>query len=87
MVGLCVGRKSENLRGTLGASNVQHTVPFVPFLLEDGMKRILLLHGKIALVDNEDYNKIKEYHWCVAKPKNHKIFYAVCRIDYDRKQH
>lgn len=28
------------------------------------MKRIPLTHGKFALVDNEDYNRINQYKWC-----------------------
>jgi len=42
------------------------------------MKEISLTQGKIALVDDEDYEWVSQFKWCVSKPRN--FFYAVSRI-------
>jgi len=42
------------------------------------MKRIRLSQGKIAFVDDEDFEKVNEFKWNVAiSGKKHKIFYAA----------
>ena len=45
------------------------------------MKEIQLTQGKVALVDDEDYDKLMEYKWCANKIGN--TFYAVSRIKID----
>lgn len=42
------------------------------------MKRIQLTQGKVALVDDEDFEELNKYKWCVRKYR--KTFY-VCRSD------
>ncbi len=39
------------------------------------MREIPLTRGKIALVDNDDFEKVNQYKWCAVKHKN--TFYAV----------
>lgn len=42
------------------------------------MKTIHLTQGKVALVDDEDYERVSQYKWCAYKPKGSKTYYA-CR--------
>lgn len=39
------------------------------------MKEIILTQGKVALVDDEDYEKVSQYKWHAQK--GHNTFYAV----------
>lgn len=43
----------------------------------DTMKEIPLTQGKVALVDDEDYEWLNQWKWCVAKAKH--LYYAVRR--------
>lgn len=41
------------------------------------MKEINLTHGKTAIVDDADYERLSKYNWCVYKHRN--TFYAARR--------
>lgn len=49
------------------------------------MKEIPLNQGKVALVDEEDYEQIRGYHWHVSQPRS-RYCYARCNY-YDRIGH
>jgi len=42
------------------------------------MKEIQLTQGRVALVDDEDYNMLMQYKWCAVKDRN--TFYAVTNL-------
>lgn len=45
------------------------------------MKRIPLTHGLYALVDDIDYNKLKDYPWCLVwKNKSNTVAYVSTRV-------
>lgn len=48
------------------------------------MKKIQLTQGKVALVDDENYEKLKCFKWCAVK--NGKTFYATRAITVNKKQ-
>lgn len=49
------------------------------------MKEIPLTQGKVALVDDEDYNELMKYKWCVVKIGN--VYYASRKAwNKDKKQ-
>jgi len=77
MIRLRARRISENLKGTLGESNALPASSFVPFLLENSMKRIPLSRGQYALVDDEDYEKVNKYKWNAVP--NNKTYRASSR--------
>ena len=49
---------------------------------EYNMKEILLTKGQVALVDNEDYDELMRYKWCICSSKNN--LYAVRRISKNK---
>jgi len=46
------------------------------------MRNIELTHGKIALIDEEDWDKVKDFHWYLVK--EHRTHYAKA-YDYSYK--
>lgn len=42
------------------------------------MREVALTQGKVAFVDNEDYEKLVQYNWCAKKHRN--TFYAIRHI-------
>ena len=58
------------------------------FYLEGkAMKEIQLTQGKVALVDDEDYDRLIPYTWHAVKRKGHYTFYAERSIWNGRKGH
>jgi hypothetical protein len=50
-----------------------------------GMKEILLNRGFVALVDDEDYEKLCHFNWTVSDLKNNKTQYAFCNKYHGKK--
>jgi len=48
------------------------------------MKEIKLTQGKIALVDDEDFDRLNQFKWCTLKNGN--VFYATRNIRINKKQ-
>lgn len=48
------------------------------------MKEIKLTQGKVALVDDEEYEKLNIFKWCAVK--NGRVFYAVRTIYQPKKK-
>ncbi len=48
------------------------------------MKKIKLTQGKIALIDDEDYELFSQDKWCVSKSEN--VYYAVRVITIEGQQ-
>ena len=48
------------------------------------MKEIPLTQGKVALVDDEDYEKLMQYKWYANKMRN--VYYAVRGLNINGKQ-
>lgn len=48
-------------------------------------KEIQLSQGKVALVDDEDYEELNQHKWCAMK--DYKTFYAMRSIQLDGHQH
>jgi len=44
------------------------------------MKEIPLTQGQVALVDDEDFERVNQYKWCACWYKRPKTFYAKRRI-------
>lgn len=47
------------------------------------MRRIELTQGKVAIVDNEDFEKVNQYSWCASLESRGTKWYAVrwCRMN------
>lgn len=43
------------------------------------MKKLELNNGAVTLVDDEDFNFLKQWNWYLVKSKNNKIQYAIRR--------
>lgn len=50
------------------------------------MKQIELTQGKVALVDDEDYETLNQFNWYAHKQKSGGRFYAVRKITINGKQ-
>ncbi len=50
------------------------------------MKEIKLTQGKIALVDDDDYEKLSQNKWYVSKRRGGKCFYAVRNVPLVNKK-
>ena len=48
------------------------------------MKKIELTKGKVALVDDDDFDELSKHKWCVSKDGNN--FYAIRSIKIDGKK-
>ena len=48
------------------------------------MKEIELSQGKVALVDDEDYEYLNQWKWCALK--SHNVYYAVRTVRHDNMQ-
>jgi len=48
--------------------------------LEADVKEIPLTQGKVALVDDEDYERVAQYKWTLHKPNENNL-YAKAKID------
>ena len=48
------------------------------------MKEIKLTQGKVALVDDEDFEFLSQWKWCASKPTYSKAYYAL-RGEWIRK--
>jgi len=47
------------------------------------MKEISLTQGKVALVDDIDYDRVSQYKWCAYESRG--IWYAMSNIKIDKK--
>ena len=44
----------------------------------DGVVEVMLTQGQVALVDLEDWPRVRRYRWCASRYEHH--FYAVARV-------
>lgn len=50
------------------------------------MKEIKLTQGKVAIVDDCDYDELIKYRWCFGKVKGHSVGYAIRFVTMDGKR-
>lgn len=60
------------------AGRCQYTVPLN--LTVETMKEVQLTQGLVALVDDEDYERVSEYNWHAIKSTNGRTVYARTHI-------
>ncbi len=75
---ICYARQSNLLKPSGGISGESPSCIAAPvgFLFGgSSMKRIPLTQGKVALVDDEDYDYLMQWKWCAQKCYN--VYYAV----------
>jgi hypothetical protein len=44
------------------------------------MKEIRLTQGRVALVDDEDYEYLNQWNWCLIEKKDKNLFYAARKV-------
>ena len=50
------------------------------------MRQIQLSQGKFAQVDDEDFERVNKFKWCIYKSKNGNVFYAARKVIIDGKR-
>ena len=50
------------------------------------MQQIKLTQGKFAMVDDEDFERVNQFKWCVCKSRNGNVFYATRKMIIEGKR-
>ena len=82
---ICCAEQDNQLRPARGNSDESPicATTLAGCFIGDKMKRIPLTQGQFAIVDNEDYERLKKYKWYAVKNRN--TFYAVRSIKKGNK--
>ena len=57
------------------------------FLGDNEMKRIPLTQNKFAMVDDEDFDELSKYNWCVEKKSNGMFYASRSSLSNKEKRH